>query len=201
MNIITIPFIECDPMPAKGYHLYWRKVDSGDPYTDGGNYFTSPIVFSDDEGISGNQYEGVLVSENSSEFCNEMPWSTVIEPGSGESPGSLPDEVEQCLLGLLNPFSGTLNVIHNETTGAINISGTINCLGACPCPLNTGSVVGRTTPSSPCNPCEDANSLFGAEWVFGQTGYLVYVGAPISIPCEGLDVDINFTDPCWLPPS
>lgn len=198
MNVITINFIECDPQPTKGYHLYWRAIGSGDPYTDGGNFFTSPIVFTDETNPDGTEYEGILVSEKSTGPCNEIPWSTVVSE-SGESPGSLPDDIQQCLLGLINPFSGTLNVLHNQSTGAINISGTINCLGVCPCPLNTGNVIGRTGPSSPCNPCEDATD-FTNNWVFGQTGYLVYIGAPIEIPCEGLAVDINFTDPCFHPP-
>lgn len=200
MNIITINFVQCDPMPAKGYHLFWRAVGSGDPYTDGGNFFTTPIVFSDDTNPDGTEYEGILVSEYSHKSCNEMPWSTIVSESSGQSIGSVPDNITQCLMGLINPFTGTLNVLVNHSSGIISISGIINCLGACPCTLNTGAVVGRTTPSSPCNPCEDANSLFGANWVFGQTGYLVYVGPPVEIGCDGMEVNINFDDPCFLPP-
>lgn len=63
--------------------MYWRVVGSGDPYTDAGNFFTSPAVFTDNTNPAGTQYEGTITSELHSSFCIPIHWSTIIESGSG----------------------------------------------------------------------------------------------------------------------
>lgn len=89
MNTITINFVECDPRPSKGYKLLWRVAGSGDPYTDGGNFFAAPIVFSDNDNPDGSEYEGIIRSEFRNNVCNDIPWTSVedSDSGSGESSG------------------------------------------------------------------------------------------------------------------
>lgn len=82
-NQITINFIECDPAPANGYNLKWRVAGSGDPFTDEGNFFSTPIQFTDNDNPEGTCYEGILQSDctqsgDSGQILgNEIPWNTV----------------------------------------------------------------------------------------------------------------------------
>lgn len=85
MNQISINFIECDPAPSKGYNVKWRVFGSSDPYTDEGNFFTSPAVFIDNTNPDGTQYEGKLTAQGRNTDCNEIDWST---PENQESSGS-----------------------------------------------------------------------------------------------------------------
>jgi len=81
-NTITVPFIECTPAPANGYNLKWRVAGSGDPYTDEGNFSSSPIQFIDNINPEGTCYEGTLQSDctesgESGQLLGELiPWST-----------------------------------------------------------------------------------------------------------------------------
>lgn len=70
-------------MPARGYRVYWRVVGSGDPYTDAGNFFTSPAVFMDETNPAGTEYEGTITSQLHSSFCAPIAWSTIEDSGSG----------------------------------------------------------------------------------------------------------------------
>lgn len=63
MNQITINFNECDPAPENGYNIQWRVLGSGDPYTDAGNFFSSPAVFNDEVNPPGTCYEGIIQSD------------------------------------------------------------------------------------------------------------------------------------------
>lgn len=76
---LTIEFNECTPTPANGYNIQWRLVDSVDPFTDAGNFASSPAVFSIGPGEL-QAYEGIIrsdVSEGSgSEYCNDVNWTT-----------------------------------------------------------------------------------------------------------------------------
>lgn len=74
-------------MPARGYHLFWRVVGSGDPYTDGGSFFSSPIVFTDETNPFGTEYEGTIRSENHNSICDDIYWSTIIQSGGSGSSG------------------------------------------------------------------------------------------------------------------
>lgn len=82
---ITIPFIPCEPEPAQGYKLTWRKAGTGDPYTDEGNFTETPIVFSDPSGVEGDCYEGFLQSdcsesgESGTVLGEAIPWATPCE--------------------------------------------------------------------------------------------------------------------------
>lgn len=86
---ITINFIPCNPTPAQGYKLTWRKAGTADPYTDEGFFTESPIIFSDPAGIEGDCYEGFLQSdcsesgESGSIVGNAIPWSTPCDEESG----------------------------------------------------------------------------------------------------------------------
>lgn len=88
MNTITINFIECDAPPENGYRLKWRILGSGDPYTDEGNVFSSPAIFTDSLNPPGTCYEGVLQSdcspsgESGTILGNAIPWQTPCESGA-----------------------------------------------------------------------------------------------------------------------
>lgn len=81
MNLITLTFVECEPSPSKGYRVRWRVLGSGDPYIDEGNFFSSPVVFTDDINPPGTLYEGLITAEGSNLTCNDVPWG-VEESGS-----------------------------------------------------------------------------------------------------------------------
>lgn len=82
MNTITINFIECTPAPASGYNLKWRVAGSGDPYTDEGNFTSTPIQFVDNVNPEGTCYEGTLQSdcsesgESGTLLGEAIPWTT-----------------------------------------------------------------------------------------------------------------------------
>ena len=73
MNTITISFIECTNAPANGYNVKWRVVGSGDPYTDEGNFFSSPVSFIDNINPEGTCYEGTIQSD-----CSESGQSGIV---------------------------------------------------------------------------------------------------------------------------
>lgn len=87
-NLITITFVECDPSPSKGYNVKWRVQGSGDPYTDQGNFFSSPAVFVDNTNPEGTLYEGTITAEGVNINCNPVPWNNFESPQSSgaESP-------------------------------------------------------------------------------------------------------------------
>lgn len=191
MNQITVNFVPCSPAPANGYNVLWRVFGSSDPYTDAGNFATTPAVFTDDSNPPGTQYEGFIRSDcgesGAPNYGNPIPWSTFVESGSGGGGGGTAIE---CNMGELNPFAGTLVVTKNGSS--INIVGTILCI-TCPCNLLTGTNVGRTSPISTCNPACDVNDETG-QWTFGITGYLTYIGPSIVVGCDGLEINLNFAD-------
>jgi hypothetical protein len=82
MNTIHVQFIPCDPAPANGYNIQWRKAGTLDAYTDAGNFFTSPATFTDGSNPDGTQYEGFIRSDCSDSgvsggnFGNQIPWIT-----------------------------------------------------------------------------------------------------------------------------
>lgn len=84
-NTITVNFIECSPTPANGYNLKWRVAGSSDPYTDEGNYISSPAVFVDSLNPAGTCYEGFLQSDctesgsSGTVLGNAIAWATVCE--------------------------------------------------------------------------------------------------------------------------
>lgn len=82
MNQITITFLQCDPQPSKGYNVKWRVFGSGDPYTDAGNFFTSPAVFTDTINPPGTIYEGIIVAQGHNIECNPVSWNTFTEESS-----------------------------------------------------------------------------------------------------------------------
>lgn len=76
-------------MPSRGYRVFWRVAGSGDPYTDAGNFFTSPAVFTDETNPPGTEYEGTIAAQLHSSFCDPINWSTIEDSGgSGSSGGS-----------------------------------------------------------------------------------------------------------------
>lgn len=89
MNIIRVIFVGCEPVPANGYNIQWRVFGSGDPYTDAGNFTTSPAVFTDEVNPEGTSYEGIIRSDctesgesgESGNFGTSIPW-TAIAPDS-----------------------------------------------------------------------------------------------------------------------
>ncbi len=131
----TINFIPCTPAPAQGYNLKWRVTGSGDPYTDEGNFFTSPIVFEEPINPEGTCYEGTLQSncnesgESGSLLGEEVAWSTTCEE-SGEtgyeiylSGGCIPGD----------PFSNfviTGGVAGDTVRVRVTFNGTIQKIGA-----------------------------------------------------------------------
>ncbi len=92
MNRITINYIPCIPAPANGYRLKWRVAGSDSPYTDEGNFTTTPIVFTDSINPAGTCYEGFLqsdcsdsgISGSGAALGNPIPWATTdcIESGT-----------------------------------------------------------------------------------------------------------------------
>lgn len=88
MNTITINFIECATPPENGYNLKWRVLGSGDPYTDEGNFTSSPAVFTDSINPPGTCYEGILQSdctpsgESGTILGNAIAWATPCESGT-----------------------------------------------------------------------------------------------------------------------
>lgn len=75
----TLTFIPCSPAPANGYNVLWRQYGSGDPYTDAGNFTTSPIVITDPDGDPDTEYEGILRSDcGNGEFGSEIPFSSFV---------------------------------------------------------------------------------------------------------------------------
>lgn len=93
MNQISVFFDTCDPAPSKGYRVYWRVVGSGAlAYL--GNYFISPVVFTDDS-LPGTEYEGIIRSEfhDPNLTCTNVPWSTIEDSGSGGGSGSGSGEI------------------------------------------------------------------------------------------------------------
>lgn len=85
MNQIVVNFIECDPQPSKGYNLKWRVLGSSDPYTDAGNFFTSPAIFTDGTNPDGTQYEGTLTAQGRNTDCDPVSWNTEQSSGSSSS--------------------------------------------------------------------------------------------------------------------
>lgn len=87
-NLISINFIECDPAPSKGYNVKWRVYGSGDPYTDQGNFYGSPAVFTDPNNPPGTIYEGTITAQGVDINCNEVPWNNFESP-QGSSSGNI----------------------------------------------------------------------------------------------------------------
>lgn len=81
-NQVSINFLECDPSPSQGYRVMWRVQGSGDPYTDAGNFFTSPAVFNDNINPNGTLYEGTITAEGIGINCNPVPWQTMGQESS-----------------------------------------------------------------------------------------------------------------------
>lgn len=85
MNIITINFVPCEPVPANGYNVQWRVFGSEDAYTDAGNFTESPAVFADNINPQGTSYEGVIRSdctesgESGTNYGNDIAWNAVGE--------------------------------------------------------------------------------------------------------------------------
>jgi len=117
MNTITVDFIPCTPAPANGYNLQWRVLGSGDPFTDEGNFTSSPATFTDNSNPEGTCYEVFLQSD-----CTESGESgqTLGNQVSGQSiceeSGGVPHTIR-----LLSPCSGIPStfVIENGTIGDI----------------------------------------------------------------------------------
>ena len=115
MNTITVSFAPCDPAPANGYNLLWRVAGSSDPYTDEGNFFTSPIQFTDSINPDGTDYEGIIRSdcsesgESGSNFGNPIPWTTFVESGTTVS-------------GNVTNISGGLAQIDSMDYGGISLN-------------------------------------------------------------------------------
>jgi hypothetical protein len=85
-NLITINFLECNPTPSKGYNVQWRVAGSGDPYTDQGNFFSSPAVFVDGSNPDGTLYEGTITAQGNNINCNPQPGGNTESPeGSGSA--------------------------------------------------------------------------------------------------------------------
>lgn len=87
MNKIVINFTECEPTPAGGYNVKWRVAGSSDPYTDEGNFSSSPIIIYDSINPDGTAYEGFVQSdcaesgESGGLTGNPVPWSTLESSG------------------------------------------------------------------------------------------------------------------------
>lgn len=82
-NTITVNFTTCDPSPLNGYNILYRKVGSGDAFTDAGNFTVSPAVIIDSLGEEGDEYEGIIRSDcGYGVFGNSVPWSTEGTPST-----------------------------------------------------------------------------------------------------------------------
>lgn len=84
MNIISVSFVPCEPTPVNGYNIQWRVFGSGDPYTDAGNFTSSPAVFIDEINPQGTSYEGTIRSDctdsgESGNYGTSIPWTAVEE--------------------------------------------------------------------------------------------------------------------------
>src|SRR6478736_7443709 len=83
MNQITVVFSPCSPAPENGYNIKWRVLCSGDPYTDAGNFMSSPAVFNDELNPEGTCYEGTIQSDCGGSgdpvLGREVHWSTPCE--------------------------------------------------------------------------------------------------------------------------
>lgn len=72
---ITLTFDECAPAPALGYNVRWRIQGTGDPYTNAGNFLTSPAVFYVDK-EPGDVVEGFIKSQFFEDIlCNDVPFT------------------------------------------------------------------------------------------------------------------------------
>lgn len=116
-NTITVDFIPCTPAPANGYNLQWRVLGSGDPYTDEGNFSSSPAIFTDAINPAGTCYEVVMQSdcvesgESGSVLGNQVFGQSVCEESG----------VFAHTLRLLSPCNGIPStfVIENGVAGDI----------------------------------------------------------------------------------
>lgn len=87
MNLITVNFVPCATLPSKGYRVKWRVYGSFDQYTDAGNFFTSPAVFTDSDNPPGTEYEGTITPEGNNTDCDPVFWNTVQDGSSDQSSG------------------------------------------------------------------------------------------------------------------
>jgi hypothetical protein len=126
MNTVTINFIPCYPTPENGYNLKWRVVGSGDPYTDEGNFTTSPIQFSDSINPDGTCYEGILQPDcGSGAMGNEIPWSTPCEE-SGFDNSSCGSSIYQITASLTYTNLGFFDL---HVSGALHVNLNYDVLG------------------------------------------------------------------------
>lgn len=76
VTTLQIAFEPCSPEPANGYNILYRVLGSGDPYTDAGNFSSSPAVISVDY-PNGTEFEGTIRGDcGDGNFGPAVPWST-----------------------------------------------------------------------------------------------------------------------------
>lgn len=74
---IELTIVACSPAPANDYNVQWRVKDSGDPFTDAGN-FPAGTVDIPVEGYSDDTlFEGFVQADcGDGLFGDQVPWTT-----------------------------------------------------------------------------------------------------------------------------
>lgn len=73
---VTISWTPCEPTPLNGYDIQLRVVGSGDPFSDFGNFATSPVSLVLEVEDPDSQFEGVIKSDCGTLFGGEIAWTT-----------------------------------------------------------------------------------------------------------------------------
>lgn len=94
LNTIHIEFDPCEPTPASGYVVRYRRLGTADAYRNAGPFFTSPIVFDDLLEPAGSSFEGFIQGDCGGMLGVSVPWvaefvGSVPAPSS-EAPSSVP---------------------------------------------------------------------------------------------------------------
>lgn len=94
LNTINIEFDPCEPTPASGYRVRYRRLGSGGAYRAAGPFFTSPIVFNDFLEVAGSSFEGFIQGDCGGKLGVSVPWvaeftGSIVAPSS-EAPSSAP---------------------------------------------------------------------------------------------------------------
>lgn len=59
ITAIVVNFVPCSPAPANGYNIQYRIAGSGDPYTDAGDFVSTPATIPVDF-PDGTAFEGII---------------------------------------------------------------------------------------------------------------------------------------------
>lgn len=92
ITAIIVNFVPCSPEPANGYNIQYRVAGSGDPFTDAGNFGSTPANIPVDY-PDGTAFEGIIRGDcGDGNFGPDVPWTV----GGGDAGGVTIERLAPC---------------------------------------------------------------------------------------------------------